>query len=497
MRGDETAAPRSGVADLVVDEVTLVTMDSARRVLPRAWLAVEGARISALGVDEPPPARRRFGGHGGVVTPGFVNTHQHVVDSLLRGGLEADRSLLDWGTNVYYPGVSAYRPEDVELAVSLNLAEGLRAGVTTVTDNWGLYGDNAWLDESAEATLDVYRRSGVRAVFARMFSDVVPAAWDGIGRSWASKRPSGSVQEEALLEDVDDVLGSIEALMRKHHGTEDGRISVCPSPTQAQWVSERGLLGSMELARRFDTVVPIHHCEAPIDAAMFPESGTGLSCTDHLNNLGLLDSRLVAAHCVWVSDRDIRLLATHGVGVAHCPTSNMFCASGIAPVPRMLAAGVHIGLGTDNTNLNSNVSMLLEMRHAALLAKVATMDAGALTAEKALEMATIDGARVLGLDREIGSLEVGKRADFVLFDTSGPHWFPTHHVPSVLAYQAHSNDVCMVVVDGRVVLDDRAPVFLAGREAALLEQAQRASEQLIDRAGLQRRDPAWQSRSLN
>ena len=415
-----------------------------------------------------------------------------------RGGLEQDRSLLDWGENVYFAGLTRVTPEDVCTAVELNVAEGLLAGVTTMTDNWAVYGGPDYVDECAAATLEVYERAGVRVLFARMFSDLVPDTWAGLLQSFRAGRPPPSAGADVPIDDADTVLASIEKLIHRYRGRYDGRISICASPVQAQFVSTAGLRGAFELAERFGTVVPIHHCETEVDAGMFAESGLRLSCTDHLRNLGMLGPRLLAAHCVHVDARDVRLLAAHDVKVAHCPSSNMMLAAGIAPVAAMAAAGITIGLGTDNTNLNSNVSILIEMRHAALLAKVATGDPGAITSERVLEMATIDGARSLGMGDEIGSIEIGKRADMIILDTDRPHWYPRHHLSSVLAFQAHTSDVRTVIVDGTIVVRDRHHTFLQGDAMdQLYRRAQRASEQLAERAGLAPDQRGWQSTSRN
>jgi cytosine/adenosine deaminase-related metal-dependent hydrolase len=487
------------MADLLIDDVTVVTMDPARRVLDDAWIAVTGGRIEALGTGAPPPAARTVAGRGGVVMPGMVSTHQHVIDVLLRGGLEQDRTLFDWLVNVYFAGTSAYTPEDCALAAQLTLSEAARAGITTITDNWGVNNgdDPVRVAECAEATLEVHRSSGLRVVFARMFSDIFPEAWHGLIGTLSAKLPGKRLALETLSEPADEALSRIAELMGRHHGSADGRVHVCPAPIMAPIVSPEGLRGAMELAERFGTIVPIHHCEAPLNARMHPESGPGVSTTDYLNALGFLSPRMLGAHCVWLDDRDIRLLRAADVKVAHCPSCNMFMGSGAAPVPRLLAAGLTVGLGTDDANASSNVSIMLEMRHAALLAKLAARDPGALTAEKALEMATIDGARALGLDAEIGSLEAGKKADLVLFDCGAPHWHPRHHVASTIVYQAQGADVRLVLVDGRPTLDEGEPAFLAGTEpGALHERAQRASEAIVRRAGMEGLlERGWQSAS--
>jgi len=487
------------MTDLVLDDVTLLTMDPERRIIEDAWIAVSGGRIEQIGTGPSPAAGRRIDGRGGVAMPGMISTHQHVIDVLLRGGLEQDRSLFDWLVNVYFAGTSVYRPEDCGLAATLTLAEGVRAGITTITDNWGVNNgdDPGRVAECAEATLEVYRRSGMRVLFARMFSDTVPEQWAGVVGTYMRKLPDKALDLDTLTEPLDDALARIESLIATHHGSADGRIQVCPAPIMAQLVSPEGLAGARELAERHDTIVPIHHCESPLNARMFPESGEGIGVTDYLNALGFLSPRTLAAHCVWLDDRDIRLLGTADVKVAHCPSCNMFIASGAAPVPRLLAAGLTVGLGTDDANTSSNVSIMLEMRQAVLLAKLAAGDPGALTGEKALEMATIDGARALGMDEEIGSLEVGKKADLVLFDTAAPHWQPRHLLPATIVYQAHSDDVRTVLVDGEVVVDEREPAFLGAEEAPVLyERARRASAEIVERAGM---GPllarGWQSQS--
>jgi cytosine/adenosine deaminase-related metal-dependent hydrolase len=489
------------VPDRLIERATVVTMDPQRRVLEDAWVSIRGDRIEGIGTGTPPPgAASVIDGRGCVVTPGFVSTHQHVIDILLRGGLEQDRSLFDWLVNVYFAGTSAYTPEDCGLAVRLNMAEAVSAGITTIADNWGVNNgdDPTRVDECCAATLEAYEDVGVRVLFARMFSDVFPPEWERLVGTLSRKLPSKTLRVETLLEPTDTALQSIETLIGRWHGAAGGRIQVCAAPIMAQIVSEEGLVGAHQLAERHNSVVPIHHCESPVNARMFPESGVGMSATEYLHALGLLGERTLAAHAVWLSDRDIRLLSTFGAKVAHCPSCNMFMGSGISPVPRLLAAGVTVGLGSDDANTSSSVSIMVEMRHAALLAKLGTLDAAAITAEKVLEMATIDGARAIGLGHEIGSIEPGKRADLVLFDTDKPHWYPRHHVPSVLVYQAHSSDIRSVMIDGRMVLDENALSFAGPDELpALLDEAQRASEAIVERAGMTPLlSRGWQSQSL-
>jgi atrazine chlorohydrolase/5-methylthioadenosine/S-adenosylhomocysteine deaminase/melamine deaminase len=487
------------MADLVIDNATILTMDPERRIIPNGYLAITGNRIERIGSGRPegPPAKERIDGRGGLVAPGFISAHQHIGDALVRGGLEQDRNLFDWFLNIYYGALSAYTTEDCKIAARLNLAEAIRAGVTTINDNWGINtGDELQrVDDCAEASLEVYREVGIRIILARMFVDDMPPYWGPLLDNLFRKVPGIKLDRRTIAEDTDRVLSSIEGLMAKHHGTANGRIRTAPSPMLPQCATPEALRGSLELARRFDTVVPIHVCESNMDARVFNETWGGLSCTDYLNNLGFLDCRVLAAHCVWLNDRDIRLLKVNDVKVAHNPSTNMFLASGIAHIPRMIMGGITVGLGIDDTSTGCNVDMLREMRHAALLQKVANLDAGAMTSEKVLEMATIDGARAIGLEKDIGSLEAGKKADLILFDTDKPHWYPRHHLASVIVYQAHPDDVRTVIIDGNVVMRDRILSWLdPDAERRLGETAQRASEAMIERAGLQfLKQRGWQS----
>jgi cytosine/adenosine deaminase-related metal-dependent hydrolase len=489
------------MADLSIENVTIVTMNPAREIIPNGYVTITGNRIEALGKGTPdgPPATERIDGKGGVVLPGFISSHQHVSDALIRGGLEQDRNLFDWFLNVYYGGLSAYTVEDCRIAAQLNISEAIRAGVTTVNDNWGINCGDAKerVDACAEVTLEVYREIGNRVIFSRMFIDTMPEYWGPLLDNLIRKVPGITLDTRTIAEDTDAVMSSIESLMNKHHGSENGRIRTAPSPMLPQNATPEALKASLELAERFDTIIPIHVCESNMDARMFNETWGGLSGTDYLNNNGFLHPRVLAAHCVWLNDRDIRLLKVNDVKVAHNPSTNMFLASGIAKIPRMIAAGITVGLGIDDSTTGSNIDMLREMRHAALLQKVANLDAGAMTSEKVLEMATIDGARAVGLEKDIGSLEVGKKADVILFDADRPHWYPRHHLPSVIVYQAHPDDVRTVIIDGNVVMRDRVLSWIdPDGERELCRKAQQASEAMIERAGLQfLRDRGWQSLS--
>lgn len=476
------ADDQPAAATVAIRDVAIMTMDPDHTLIPSGHVLLSDDRILAVAEGEPHPAdigprTEVIDGRGGALIPGLISTHQHVIDVLLRG-LSQERDLLDWSINVYYPGTGAYTPDDVALAVTLAMDEALRAGITTVVDNWSASLDPVLARESADAALGAYEHLGMRVIFARMFADTMPPSWVPLVRHLGGS-------EEDWVEDTDRALVEIESLMQRYNGSAGGRISVCPSPSSAQTVTAAGMVEAHGLARRHGAIVPIHHCETRLEATMAPESGAGLPTTLYLDGLGVLGPDLLAAHCVWVQERDIRLLAESSCSVAHCPTSNMLLASGIAPVAALRRAGITVGLGCDNAMVNNNVSLLGEIRLAALLSKVVTLDPGALTAMDALAMATRHGASAIGRSQDLGSIEVGKKADLVLVDRSGPHWVPCHDLAAAIVYQAHVDDVRTVIIDGQVLLRDRRSTRVPDTGGLYHQAAARASK-IIENAGLSR-----------
>lgn len=474
--------------DLVVENAAVLTMDPERRVLPSATVVVRDGRIVSVGEDvrgDVARAGKRIDGTGKVLMPGFVNAHTHAIHNLLRGGLSDDRVLYDWLLNVLYPGVLAYTTEDAKLAARLFCVEAIRAGITTVVDN----ADLGRLDHLADATVSTYEEMGLRAIYARMFSDVTPPELVGYIEAMEGKEPEVR-HDPNPIEDTQVALDAIEGLIRRHHGRAQGRIQIWPSPGIAIFCSKEGLLGAKDLARRHGTMLTIHVAESRFDAKQY-----GVSSVEYLSSIGFLGPEVLAAHCVQIDDNDIRTLRVSDVKVANNVVSNMFLGSGIAPVAQLILAGVTVGLGTDDCNCNTSVNMLSDMKFAALAQKVRYESSGAMTAEKVVEMATIDGARAVGLADEIGSIEPGKKADFILLDLRQPQAVPRFSIPSVLVYQAYGNEVDTVVVDGQVLMEDKQLTRVpADEEAALLREVQVASEAIVERAGMQRiRDRGWKS----
>jgi cytosine/adenosine deaminase-related metal-dependent hydrolase len=469
-----------GVPSLLIRNGLVVTMDGDRRVLAPGYVAVEDDRIVEVGPQSEcrhERAGRTIDAGGMAVLPGFVNAHTHAIHILMRGGLSDDRNLYDWLFNVVLPGLRAYRREDVEVAARLYCLEALRSGVTTFVDNvefpterWGMV---------ADASIGVYCQAGLRVMYARMFYDHTPPELVPVIQAIEAAEP-GVRHDPGGVEPTAEALAAIERLMRRHHGTADGRIQVWPSPGVAIFCTREGLLGARDLARRFGTMLTLHLAESPHD-----RDQCGMSSIAYLGSIGFLGPEVLAGHCVQSDADDIRTLKSFDVKVANNPVSNMFLGSGIAPVAEMQAAGITVGLGTDDGNCNNSVNIIADMKVAALAQKGRYQRGTAITAERVLEMATIDGARAVGLQDQIGSLEPGKKADLVLLDLAHANLVPRHSLASVLVYQAYGTEVDTVIVDGRVLLQGRRVTWLApDEERELLAGAQAASERIAAEARL-------------
>jgi cytosine/adenosine deaminase-related metal-dependent hydrolase len=471
---------------IVIKGGLVLTVDAQRSILPDGAVAIDGGRIVRVGstteVGAAYEGRKTIDATGKLVMPGLVNAHTHVIGTLLRGGLSQDRELYDWLFNVLYPGLAAYSPDDARIGALLYCAEAVRGGITTIVDN----ADQGRADDIAVATIETYREVGVRAIYARMIFD---AAAEHTSKLVELIMRKGVKVRHAtdLIESTDDAFAQIESLIDRFHGAEDGRLAIWPAPSVPNAKSEEGLARANELAARYGTMTTIHLAEAPFDATIH-----GVTSTAYLHALGFLSPRLLAAHCVYVTERDVRLLQTNGVAVAHNAISNLYLASGIAPIARMVAHGMTVAVTTDDANCNDSVNLFQAMKFAALVQRARDLDPTALTSEKVVEMVTIDAARAIGLDGEIGSLEAGKRADVIVLDLAQPQLVPLHHVPSALVYQAYGTEVETVIIDGTPVMENRELQFLdEARQAELYDDAQAASAAIAKRAGLAGADGGW------
>jgi 5-methylthioadenosine/S-adenosylhomocysteine deaminase len=411
--------------DAVIHNGTLVTVNDRMQIIQNGWVGIQAGVIRAIEAsrpDNPPPdARLTIDAAGGIVMPGLINTHTHLPMSLFRG-LADDLPLMEWLNDHIFPAEASFiQPDTVGWGTLLACAEMLLGGITCCC--------GGYFHEDAVAR--AVAKSGLRAVLAQGVIDFpapgVPDPAQNIAhardyaRRWTGRNRliAPSIFCHAPYTCGDDTLKSAKAA-----------------------ADELGLIFQVHVAEtRFERDQSI--------------TEKGLSPVAHLDRLGILDRRTLMAHCVWVDEADIQIIARRGCAVAHCPESNMKLAAGIAPVTGMQSAGVTVSLGTDGCASNNNLDLFGEMGAAAKLHKVATVDPTALDAASVLKMATIDGARAVGMADRIGSLEIGKRADMIVVDTRFPHLTPMYHPASHIVYTAGGADVRHVLVAGRPVVKDR------------------------------------------
>lgn len=480
-------------ADLVVAGGTVVTLDDARRVLSETDITIEGGVITGIGTD--PSERDRAGrvidAGGKIALPGFVNAHSHSLHILMRGGasdLSMFLDVLDWTLNALDPSMRAHERSDLRLAAQLYAVEAIRSGVTTTVENL----DYSFMDGAFEESVDAYSAMGIRVVLGDVFCDLIPEHVDRVWDALSRRFPDVNRHRPAFpFQDLSAALARIESRMQMTNGKHDGRIIVCPAPIDPILNTAEGLLRAKELAGRFGTPILIH---AAVGDGF--DDMPGMSNVQYLDSIGFLGPEVLATHMVDVSTNDIRILQKHDVKIGYCPASMMACGGGVAPIVEYLNAGLTVGVGSDDPNANQSVNLISEMKFVAL-AQNQRYGSNALTAERALEMATIGGARAVGLDDQIGSIEVGKKADIIVCDLSRSHTRPLHNVASTLVYQANGSEVETVIVDGCVLMEEgQLSFFDSEQESSFLRDVQQASHRLLDRAGMQAiRDRAWTSSS--
>jgi len=415
---------------------SVVTMDSARRVL-EADVLVEDGRIKTI---------RRSGGQkanaavgegrskptiidcaGLVVLPGLVQAHIHLCQTLFRG-LADDLSLEDWLTQRIWPLEAAHTAESIHASAMLGAAELLLGGTTAILDMESV--------RHTGAAFEALEVMGIRATAGKCLMD-------------APSTPA------ALRESTDQALTESADLCARWHGAAEGRLRYCYAPRFAPSCTGPLLRAVSDLAEKAGAVVHTHAAETLVELDIVKRA-TGHDEIAYLDSVGISGPRAALAHCVWVDKDGIGRLARQATNIVHCPSSNLKLGSGIAPIPEMLAAGCRVGIGADGAPCNNRLDAFAEMRLAALIQKP-RLGPDALPAAHALELATLGGARALGLENEIGSVEVGKRADLIVLDLSGPHTQPEEgDVVSRIVYSARAADVRHVIVDGRVVVKDGA-----------------------------------------
>ncbi|CAM4260003.1 5'-deoxyadenosine deaminase [Saccharibacillus endophyticus] len=437
---------------LLIQGAQLVTMNEAQDVLT-GDLLIENNVIVRIGTDlSEVQADRVIDARGKVLLPGFIQTHVHLCQTLFRGRAD-DLELLDWLQQRIWPLEAAHDEESVYYSAMLGIGELISSGTTTLLDMETVHHTDSAFRAMAE--------TGIRAVSGKVMMD------------------HGSEVPKALQEDTADSLEESVRLLEKWNGYDRDRLQYAFCPRFVVSCTEELLIGVRDLSERYRVRVHTHASENRGEIEVV-ENERGMRNIVYLDHLGLAKPNLILAHCVWLDEQEKEIIRERGVKMTHCPGSNLKLASGIAEVPDMLSRHVPVGLGADGAPCNNNLDMFQEMRLAALIQKP-IHGPTAMDARTVLRMATMGGAEVLGMEKEIGSLEVGKKADLVLLDLYDFHTFPSHEVDvySRVVYSATRGNVHTVVIDGKIVMENRSMRTLD--RDIVLREADRSIARLVKR----------------
>ena len=440
--------------DLIVSGGTVVTMDGTRTVYDDGAVAVKGDSIVAVAarieIEAKYAAVQVLDAKGKLVLPGFINGHTHVPMTLFRG-LHDDVTLDEWLRKYIFPAEAKNVTEEfVRWGTRLAAAEQIRGGITTFADMY--YFEDAVAEETKAA--------GMRGVLGETFIDF----------------PAPDNKTNAAM------LDYTEKFLKRWQG--DTLIHAAPAPHSIYTCSKKTLQDAAALARKYNAPILIHVAEMKkeLDDS---RAQNGTTPVQYLDKIGVLGPDVIAAHCIFVDDTDRQLLAQKQIGCVHNPSSNMMLASGVSPVPELRTAGVAVGLGTDGpAGSNNDLDLMEEMDLAAKLQKITKMDPRALGAQSVVEMATIEGAKALHMEKEIGSLEPGKKADIILINLDAPNAVPMYDIYAQLAYALKGSDVQTVIIGGRIVLRDHK--LLTVDEPAAIAKAREYKTKVAASLGMEK-----------
>ncbi|KAI7854212.1 amidohydrolase [Circinella umbellata] len=453
---------------------TIVTMNKKREIVKDGAILVEGSRIRKVGkttdLVASHPEEPTYDLENKVVIPGLVDTHVHLAQALLRGSGD-DCELIQWLCQTVWVLQGQMTAEEAYGSARLCIAEMLKSGTTCFLE--AMCADRYGFDGIAKAV----EESGIRGCLGKIVMDVGKYASQN---AWSMHPGLVETREQSLL-------GVLE-MHDKWHGKADDRIHVWFGARTPPGISVDLLKEMTQLSRERGIRITMHCAEVEADKVHYRENHD-MTAGEFCQHVGLLGDKTVLVHMIWLDDPDFKLLAETGTHVSHNPSSNSKLASGVAPIPRLLEAGVNVSLGCDGGPSNNNYDMIMEMKLAALIHKAVSCNPVTMPAETILEMATINGAKAVGLEHEIGSLEVNKKADFVVLDFENKlHTTPSPNPISTLVYCATGGEVETVVIDGRLVV--KRGELLTMDEEEIKREARRHADNLYERAGF-RGKPKW------
>jgi cytosine/adenosine deaminase-related metal-dependent hydrolase len=450
-------------SSFLIEDALVVTMDRRGRVIEGGSILVEGDRIvevAGRGSRRQGGAEQRISAKGMAVIPGLIDTHIHLAQSLLRGCAD-DLSLVEWLRHRVWPIQGSFTETDGRVSAELSMLEMVKSGTTSfvgvdVVSRYGL-----------EGIAESVTKAGMRGALAKTLMDS-----PGYGRKVR-------IMPEGLVEEKDACIKEAKSMAKKWNG-RGGLVTTWLAPRSLGGCSRELYEEVGELAKELKTMVTMHLAEVREDVR-YTRQNFGLSPFEFIEKVGLAGSQSLFAHMIWLTDEDVRRVAKTKTNVAHCPSSNLKLASGIPKVPELLEAGANVGLGCDGAPCNNSHDMIREMKLAAVIQKGRLLDPRVMRASMVLEMATVGGARAMGMESQLGSIEAGKKADLVLIDLKKPHLTPFQDIVSNIVYSAMGSDVDTVLVDGRPLLRHGRALTLD--EDRIVGEAQRRQDALISRSG--------------
>jgi len=429
------------MADIIIKNAYILTMDPDKEDIENGVVVIENGKIKELGNSTQSKADKVIDAEGNVVMPGLVNTHCHAGMTLFRGYAD-DMPLQDWLENHIWPAEAKVSDEDIYIGTQLACLEMIKSGTTAFADMY------IHMDKVAQAV----EESGIRAALSYGMID------------FGDKEKADAELEEGIR------------FVREWNGKADGRITTMYGPHAPNTCSRDFLIRVKEQAVKDNVRIHIHVLETEAELNYMKEQ-FGVCSIHFLKDIDFWGDDVLAAHCIWLSDGDIKILAEHGVNISHNVTSNMKLASGIAPVAKLLAVGANVSLGTDGCASNNNLDMFEEMKTAALLQKVSIMDPTVLPARQVLEMATVNGAKALGI--KSGMIKEEYNADLIIVDMNKPHLTPAYDIASHMVYAVNGRDVKTTIVNGKILMENYEVRCLD--EQSIIEKMKKTSKDLVSR----------------
>lgn len=439
---------------------TIVTMNQNDDIIENGAIVTKNDRIDYIGsADE---ACKKYANvdyeliehDKGMILPGLVTSHTHLFQSLMKG-IGCTLNLDDWVTKVIYPMSMAMDFNDCYNAGRLNIAEMIRTGTTCFADSHYI----VQKDENYDGMVAAARECGIRAVLCRATQNM-------------QYHPDVPIE---AIEDTETALRKTEECIKKYHNTENGRIKVGVEPITPIDCNAETITGLFALAEKYDTLFQCHAAES-VGGLTTVKNTHKMGIMEYLNSLGVLSERTMIIHSIWISAKEQQLLADTKTNVSHQPLANMILGDGIAPIPELLSRGVNVGIGVDGAASNNNQDMVESMKAAALLHRVNTLDAGVISAYDILKMGTMGSAKCLRLDHEIGSLEVGKKADIIIVDTNSLHLTPAIDPVTNMIFSGNGRDVDTTIVDGKVLMKNKR--FTGLEEQEIIDKATKSAEKM-------------------